>query len=196
MLFLRIYLLAGLVVHKAVWEILKRRSAHAASVNCRPPKTAGPRALPLQLVKAVKVAILLGIAAQTLLPDILPISQDPIMLRIAGTLIFTAGLVIAVRGRVELGANWSDIEAAKVLTNQAVISSGLYRLIRHPIYVGDLLLLFGLELALNSWLVLGVLLLAPAVLWQAVREEKKLVRALPGYQDYCTNTKRFIPFIV
>ncbi len=82
------------------------------------------------------------------------------------------------------------------MREQAVVSNGPYRLIRHPIYVGDLMLLFGLELALNSWLVLGVLLLAPIVLRQAVQEEKKLALALPGYQEYCANTKRFIPFVV
>lgn len=193
MLFLRIYLLTGLLAHKAVWEILKRRQADfawnkAASSN-KPNLT-------LQVVKAVKIAILLGIAVQTLLPDIFPISQEPLVFRIAGVLIYSAGLLIAIRGRTELGSNWSDIENAKVLRDQAVVSSGLYRLIRHPIYVGDLLLLFGLELALNSWLVLGVLLLAPVVLMQAVREEKKLLRALPGYEAYCASTKRFIPFIV
>ncbi len=191
MLFLRIYLLAGLLVHKAVWEFLKRRPA-----TDQPSKKENKPELVVQLVKAVKIAILLGIAVQTLLPDILPISPEPFMLRVAGALIYTAGLLIAIRGRTELGANWSDIETAHVLRHQAVVSRGLYRLIRHPIYVGDLLLLFGLELALNSWLVVGVLLLAPVVLRQAIREEQKLARALPGYQAYCATTKRFIPFIV
>jgi protein-S-isoprenylcysteine O-methyltransferase Ste14 len=188
MLFLRIYLLAGLVAHKAVWEILKRRPQ---SLQPR-----APRSLFVQLVKVVKVAILLGIALQTFLPDILPLSSEPFMLRLAGALIYTAGLLIAIRGRTELGINWSDIETAKVLSDQSVVSSGLYRLIRHPIYVGDLIMLFGLELALNSWLVFGVLLLMPVVLRQAIREEEKLIRSLPGYEAYCASTKRFIPFIV
>jgi protein-S-isoprenylcysteine O-methyltransferase Ste14 len=196
MLFLRIYLLAGLFVHKAVWEILKRRPGSVSVGKSEQSKSGEKPPLPLQLVKAVKVVILLGIAVQTLLPDILPISQVPFVLRVAGTLIYTAGLLIAIRGRAELGTNWSDIETARILRDQTVVSSGLYRLIRHPIYVGDLLLLLGLELALNSWLVLGVLLLAPVVLMQAIREEKKLARALPGYEEYCASTKRFIPFIV
>jgi protein-S-isoprenylcysteine O-methyltransferase Ste14 len=199
MLLLRIYLLGGLLVHKAVWEILKRRqrgclsAKESTSSKLKKPAAGG---LPVEAVKAVKIAILLAIAAQTLLPDILPISGEPLVLRIAGTLIYTAGLLIAIRGRTELGGNWSDIESAQVLREQAVVSNGPYRLIRHPIYVGDLMLLFGLELALNSWLVAGILLLAPLVLRQAVREEKKLARALPGYQAYCANTKRFIPFVV
>jgi protein-S-isoprenylcysteine O-methyltransferase Ste14 len=77
-----------------------------------------------------------------------------------------------------------------------VVSKGLYRFIRHPIYVGDLLLLIGLELSLNSWLVLGVILLLPVVIRQAVSEEKMLMRSLPGYETYCARTKRFIPFLI
>jgi protein-S-isoprenylcysteine O-methyltransferase Ste14 len=199
MLLLRIYLLAGLLAHKAVWEILKRRQSRAAGQelnsmvsNDRPAR----RGLPVQAVKAVKIAILLGIAAQTFLPDILPISSEPFVLRIAGTLIYTAGLLIAIRGRTHLGTNWSDIEASRVFNEHEIVSNGPYRFIRHPIYIGDLLLMFGLELALNSWLILGVLFLAPVVLGLAIREEKKLMLTLPGYQRYCSKTKRFIPFVV
>jgi protein-S-isoprenylcysteine O-methyltransferase Ste14 len=201
MLALRIYLLSGLILHKGVWEILKRAGKIAVEGNesSSTPKVdpvTTPRGIALQLVKAVKITILAGIALQTLLPEILPITSEPFVLRVLGALLYTTGLFIAIRGRLELGTNWSDIESARIFGDQAVVAKGLYRFIRHPIYVGDLLLLLGLELSLNSWLVLGAVLLAPVVLWQAVREEKKLSRALPGYQEYCAQTKRFIPFVV
>lgn len=200
MLIVRIYLLTGLILHKALWELLKRPGRFVGVDDAAPSRDGLPartqKSMAIQLVKAIKVAILLGIAAQTLLPEILPMSSDPLALRVFGVLIYTSGLFIAIRGRLELGTNWSDIESARVSHEQAVVANGLYRFIRHPIYVGDLLLLLGLELSLNSWLVLGVLLLIPVVLLQAVREEKKLSRTLPGYQDYCAQTKRFIPFVV
>ena len=60
-------------------------------------------------------------------------------------------------------SNWSDIETAEVLCEHAVVSHGVYRYVRHPIYIGDIALLVGLELALNSWLVLGALAIAPIV---------------------------------
>ena len=150
----------------------------------------------VKLVKLVKVAILLGIVAQTMLPEIFPISPEPFLLRVIGVALYTAGLLIAVTARFQLDNNWSDIETAKVLSHQAVVSNGIYGYIRHPIYVGDLLLLLGLELSLNSWLVLGVALLTPVVLFQATLEEKKLISDLPGYELYCRNTKRFIPFVI
>ncbi|MBI4516677.1 MAG: isoprenylcysteine carboxylmethyltransferase family protein [Deltaproteobacteria bacterium] len=190
MLLLRLYLLAGMVVHKAVWEVLKRRS-HGPAARAAPPVSPW-----LLLVKSVKVAILLGLLAQTLLPEILPIATDATGLRVLGVLLYSVGLVTAIVARVQLGDNWSDIEAPQTLRQQRVIARGVYRYARHPIYAGDLLLLLGLELSLNSWLVLAVGLLIPVVVRQALREERMLAAALPGYQDYCAATKRFVPFLV
>jgi protein-S-isoprenylcysteine O-methyltransferase Ste14 len=190
MTFLRIYMLTGLVAHKVVWELLKRSATSATAGK-------GPRpSLFLGFVKSVKICILVGIIVQSLSPEILPISAEPFAIRLVGVIIFTSGLLVAVLSRIHLGNNWSDIEAGQVLSEHAVVNKGVYAYVRHPIYVGDLLLLLGLELSLNSWLVLGVAVLAPIVLWKAVREERMLVNELPGYRVYCSQTKRFIPFIV
>ena len=184
------YLLAGLVAHKLIWATLERRES-TASTDDRP---ATP--LKVKAIKTVKIAILLGVAGQTVLPDIFPIMSDATSLRILGMVIYSLGWCVAVLGRIQLGGNWSNIETAAVLNEQRVVCRGLYRFIRHPIYVGDLLLLIGLELACNSWLVMGVLVLVPVVFAQAVREEKLMRDGLPGYPDYCRTTKRFVPFIV
>ena len=77
-----------------------------------------------------------------------------------------------------------------------MVSRGVYAYIRHPIYSGDLLLLLGLELALNSWLVLGAAALIPIVFQRAVKEENSLSEQLSGYGAYIQRTKRFIPFVV
>lgn len=185
--FLHIYLFAGIVIHKLVWEALKRGGPA--------PAAAAPVPLKTRLVKAVKVAILLGIAVQPFLPNFFPITTDPAPLRVAGTILYTLGLLVAIAARLELGKNWSDIETAGVLKGQTVVSGGVYGYIRHPIYTGDLLLLTGLELALNSWLLVLAILLIPIVARQAIREEALLVANLPGYQAYCQRTKRFVPFV-
>ncbi len=205
MILLCVYLLVGLVAHKFVWELLKRRSRGAG--DFRPSPTPGRDGAPSMghptrviAVKTVKVAILLGLVAQVIAQmfamEVLPITDQPMIARWIGAALYTIGWLVAVLGRLQLGGNWSDIEAATVLDKQTVVTHGLYRYIRHPIYVGDLLLLAGFEIALNSWLVLGVAALAPVVLRQAVREESQLAKHLPGYRDYCRSTKRFIPFVV
>jgi protein-S-isoprenylcysteine O-methyltransferase Ste14 len=187
---LKIYLLAGLIFHKALWEILKRRQGGAETAS-ETTTTPGNR-----LVKLVKLMILAAIIAQTVLPDFLPISDEPLMLRLTGLCIFTLGLLTAISARVQLGNNWSDIEDGKIANEHAVVSQGIYGYIRHPIYTGDILLLLGLQLCLNSWLVLGLVLLVPVVVVQTIKEEQKLVGALPEYADYIRRTKRFIPFVV
>jgi protein-S-isoprenylcysteine O-methyltransferase Ste14 len=186
---IRAYLLGGLIFHKAVWEVLKRR------VPQRAP--GGPASARITLVKLAKIGILAGVILQALLPlDLLPIApQGAPQLLWTGLLLYTAGLGIAVSARLQLGSNWSDIEAARLQRDHAVVANGLYRYIRHPIYTGDLLLLAGLELALNSWLVLGVALIAAVVSQKAAREEKDLVGGIPDYAAYCRRTKRFIPFV-
>lgn len=188
MLALGVYLLAGLIAHKLVWESLKQRPA-----TPRPPRSISLR---VRLVKALKIAILLGLAVQCFLPDLAPIVSEPFALRIVGAAIFALGWCVAVAGRVQLGTNWQDIETPDVLDQQIVVARGVYGYLRHPIYVGDLLLLIGFELALNSWLIVGVVLLTPVVLTRAVREESLLAEKLAGYRDYCAATKRFIPYIV
>lgn len=184
---LRLYLLAGIVAHKAYWEFTKRRIPAS-------PKTS-PSPI-VRLVKAVKVAILLGIVAQVLIPrNILPIGDNLPAIQTVGLVLYTLGLAMAIAGRAQLGSNWSDIEAPGKVAQAALVSRGLYGYIRHPIYTGDILLLIGLELAIGSWLVLVILLMVPAILLQAIREEQLLVRNLPGYIAYCQRTKRFVPFI-
>jgi protein-S-isoprenylcysteine O-methyltransferase Ste14 len=193
-LWLRLYLLSGLIAHKVVWEVLKRRAPGGAAA---PKPTAPPH---VRAVKAAKVAVLAGIAVQTMLPTFMPVfpdgSPNAFTLQAAGVVLYTLGLALAVGSRLQLGSNWSDIESARVLDQQVVVERGIYGLIRHPIYVGDVLLLWGLELALNSWLVAAVAVLTPVVLVKAIREERMLARSLPGYSEYCARTKRFIPFLI
>jgi protein-S-isoprenylcysteine O-methyltransferase Ste14 len=117
-------------------------------------------------------------------------------LRIIGVIIYLIGLSMAILGRFQLGQNWIDLEDYRVLAGQSLVTHGIYRYVRHPIYTGDLLLLLGLELALNSWLVLGVCIPLLIVLRQAMAEEALLAQAFPGYDAYRARTGRFLPFFL
>jgi|SRR5579863_2678816 len=186
---LRLFLLLGLALHKGVWEVLKRRD-HVDSM----PR---PRLTPaVALIKVAKIAMLASLCVQTVLPEVLPILFEPMPLRLAGGLLFATGLAVAVTARFQLGRQWSDIECGSVAANHQIIEYGIYRFIRHPIYTGDLLLIAGLELALNSWLVLGVILLALGVFRKAKVEEQELAHRLSGYHEYQARTKRFLPFVI
>lgn len=177
---LRAYLLAGLVAHKVVWEILKRGAG-------APPRQ------PFRPIKAVKILVLAALLLQPFFPELLPISATPFPFQLAGTTIYTLGLAVAIAARVQLGRNWSDVESATVLPRQQLVARGLYRYIRHPIYLGDILLIGGYELALNSWGVLLVLPLTAFVWRKAAQEEALLATQLPGYPAYLQTSGRFLP---
>lgn len=188
-LVLRIALFAGLVFHKVLWELLKRKDRSSRlghEVSASPEK---------QCVKFGKGMLLVFLLCQTLFWEILPISDQPMFLQVTGTGVYVLGLTVAVLGRIQLGSNWIDLEDYRVLPRQSLVTRGVYRYVRHPIYTGDVLLLLGLELALNSWLVLGVPVLIVVVVRQASAEEKLLSKSFPEYGVYRSRTKRFIPFI-
>ena len=85
----------------------------------------------------------------------------------------------------------------EVAPEQKVISTGPYKLVRHPMYMGAFLLLVGIPLSLGSWWGLFVMaLIMPALIWRLIREEKFLAKNLPGYPEYQKTVRhRLVPFI-
>ena len=85
----------------------------------------------------------------------------------------------------------------EVAPDQKVISTGLYSLVRHPMYAGSLLLFLGIPLSLGSyWGLLAAAATIPFVVWRSIDEESFLGRHLPGYQEYCAHRRwRLIPGI-
>lgn len=83
----------------------------------------------------------------------------------------------------------------RVEAEQPVISTGLYGVVRHPMYSGALLLTVCTPLALgSSWSLLLLILVLPVLAWRLLDEERVLRRDLPGYADYCRRVRyRVIP---
>jgi len=132
---LRVFLFAGLVLHKLVWEILK-------TGNRADTKPASP-GLFKRIVKYGKIGVLFFLIAQTLFLELLPIMNEPASLRAIGAAIFALWLAIAITGRAQLGKNWANLEDRQVMRGQQLVQAGIYRYIRHPIYSGDMLLVLS-----------------------------------------------------
>ena len=112
-----------------------------------------------------------------------------------GILITALGLGIAVIARLYLGSNWSA--RVEIKEDHALIRTGPYRYVRHPIYSGILLALLGSAIALNRWRALLGLALMFAGLWLKARhEEKRLRQVLPDYAAYASQTAALIPFLL
>ena len=86
----------------------------------------------------------------------------------------------------------------EVQEQQQVISTGLYGVIRHPMYTGAIILMLVTPLALGScWGLLPVIMLIVVIIFRALDEEQELKKNLFGYSAYCRKvTYRFIPFII
>ena len=78
---------------------------------------------------------------------------------------------------------------------ERLVSSGPYRWVRNPMYLGHLIFLAGLALALGSWI--GAALFAFHALWfhRRVREDEQRLAGLFGepYREYCRRVRRWVP---
>ena len=85
----------------------------------------------------------------------------------------------------------------EVDNDQKVISTGLYSIVRHPMYVGVLVMFIPVPIALGSYYGLIPMCTIPfALIFRILNEESVLKRELNGYKEYCQNTKyRLIPFM-
>jgi protein-S-isoprenylcysteine O-methyltransferase Ste14 len=94
-----------------------------------------------------------------------------------------------------LQANRFAASVVQVESGQTVTDAGPYRFIRHPMYLGGVVLWLALPLALGSFLALSVAVLGiPVMILRLLNEEKFLRRELPGYAEYCQRVRyRLVP---
>ena len=80
---------------------------------------------------------------------------------------------------------------------QKVISTGPYAMVRHPMYLGVLIMVVGVPLALDSWWGLAVVaLIMPVLIWRILDEERLLKHDLPGYTEYTHQVQyRLVPYL-
>jgi protein-S-isoprenylcysteine O-methyltransferase Ste14 len=119
-------------------------------------------------------------------------STVPVWVCVLGNVLVVAGLGIAM---VVIAQNGYAASTVTVETGQQVVSGGVYRFIRHPMYVGSLIMIFGVSLALGSYW--GLLLVIPSVVVIVLRildEEKLLTEELAGYPEYTQRVRyRLMP---
>lgn len=85
----------------------------------------------------------------------------------------------------------------KVEEGQTVVSTGLYGIVRHPMYMATLLLFLVMPLVLGSWWALIPFAFYPAIIISRLKDEEVLLtRELAGYAEYKEKVRyRIIPFI-
>ncbi len=85
----------------------------------------------------------------------------------------------------------------QIEAGQAVVSTGPYRIVRHPMYFVMIVMFLFIPLALGSYFALPAFaVLIPLLVLRLLNEEKVLGRELPGYAEYCLRTRfHLIPFV-
>jgi len=88
-------------------------------------------------------------------------------------------------------------QTIEVDADQRVITSGPYALVRHPMYLGSLVIWLAAPLALGSYVAWPAFaLLIPFYVYRLFNEERFLRRELPGYSEYCLRTRfRLVPYV-
>lgn len=111
-----------------------------------------------------------------------------------GTVIFVLGLMFAVWARVHLGRNWGTPMTQK--NDPELVTSGPYRLVRHPIYSGILIAGVGTWVALSWQWLIAVLLAGAYFIYSATVEERYLTEQFPdAYPAYRASSKMLVPFV-
>ena len=114
---------------------------------------------------------------------------------IAGDTLVAFGLLIDLFVFKENSYGASNIQTFE---GQKVISTGLYAIVRNPMYMGVLVMLIGIPLALGSWWGIAFIVFAviPGLILRIFDEEKTLKEELPGYKEYMQKVRyRLVPYI-
>jgi protein-S-isoprenylcysteine O-methyltransferase Ste14 len=145
----------------------------------------GPQAeqrLPQRILMAAALLGNVGLLVFCALDQRFGWSPVPGWISVLGDVLVALGLFINLLVFRENSFGGSTVQAFE---GQNVITTGPYALVRHPMYVGVLIMLAGVPLALGSWWGLAILLLAvPGLMWRITDEEKLLRQELRGYTDY------------
>jgi protein-S-isoprenylcysteine O-methyltransferase Ste14 len=136
------------------------------------------------------------------LPSLLVFSGSPdapaaLSLAISGSLLALAGAALVLRSRAALGPAWSLVPEAD--QDRGLVTTGPYRLVRHPIYLGLALIALGQALAFGSWPALVIVLagIVPTFAWRAHAEETLLSRIFgERHAAYRQRTRMIIPYLL
>jgi protein-S-isoprenylcysteine O-methyltransferase Ste14 len=121
-------------------------------------------------------------------------SSVPAAVSVVGDVLVAVGLLIAMITTIQNGYAAANIN---VESDQTVVSTGGYSVVRHPMYFGNIVLMIGIPLALGSyWGLLFVIGGLVVLVTRILDEEKVLTQRLAGYIDYAQRVRfRLVPYV-
>ncbi len=121
-------------------------------------------------------------------------STMPTYVSAVGDLLVALGLLVVF---LVFKENTYSSAIIEVGSEQKIITTGPYALVRHPMYIGAIVMLLGIPLALGSWWGLFTIIpIALVIVWRLLEEEKFLAKNLAGYAEYQSKVRcHLLPFI-
>ncbi len=163
--------------------LLERRRKVGPSAETRPAQ---------KIIIALSFAVFIALLVVSALDYRFGWSEVPVWVSLLGNALVALGLMVDLRVFRENSYGGSTIEMTE---GQRVITTGPYALVRHPMYVGVLIMALGVPLALGSWwgLIL-VLVTVPLLVLRIFDEERMLRSQLEGYEAYTRHVRyRLVP---
>lgn len=175
----------GIVLFLEDPVLLERRKKFGPAVETNPAQ------------KIIMGYTLVGVAALLVVPALdhhFGWSVMPALIPVLGNVLLLAAFFYFYLVFRENSFGGSTIE---VFEDQKVISTGPYAFVRHPMYLGVLIMCLGVPLALGSWWGLLVILMTlPGLIWRILDEEKMLTMELTGYAEYTQQVRyRLLPHV-
>jgi protein-S-isoprenylcysteine O-methyltransferase Ste14 len=144
------------------------------------------------LIRVATVVVIIVLLRTRVLND-RTVTHSPLLHGI-GLALFFAGLALAVWARGYIGRNWGMPMSQKI--DAELVTSGPYRVVRHPIYSGIILAMIGTAIAISwQWLIV-VAALGGYFVYSAFVEERTMTEQFPDtFPQYRRSSKMLIPFI-
>jgi protein-S-isoprenylcysteine O-methyltransferase Ste14 len=130
-----------------------------------------------------------AVAMLAVVPISGPGSDTPSVLLLAGDAVAVGGSLVMFVSVLALGRCFGVLPEARGL-----VTRGPYRLVRHPVYLGEIVAMTGLTVAAPAWVHVAVLIVFVAAQLTRMRlEEAALTEAFPEYAAYAARTSRLLP---
>lgn len=179
----------------AAWAVFLAYWIGSAFVVKRSVGGGWMRGLWFRVALAVLATILLCVPLGSALGEELPTGAVSPLLGIVSVALAVIGIGYVIYARYYLGRNWGMPMTVKEAPE--LVTTGPYATVRHPIYTGVLLAVFGSTLIGGwQWLVIFAAVCVYFI-YSAVQEEKLMMKTFPDiYPTYKARTKMLIPYIL
>tara|TARA_Y100000310_G_C20677303_1_gene813833 strand:+ start:1475 stop:2104 length:630 start_codon:yes stop_codon:yes gene_type:complete len=115
---------------------------------------------------------------------------------IVGLILIVIGTIVNVKGRIRLGKNWAN--QIKIYEDHTLVTSGVYGVVRHPLYASLIWMFYGGSLVYLNWsaFLVTTIIFIPFMVYRAKQEEKLLSKQFNDYSRYKQKVGMFFPKIV